>query len=70
MEVYHLINENWDLIKLELKKRYPQLTDGDLNLTKGYEFEMYKNLQAKTGKSRQEFMDELKSILKEKSELL
>ncbi len=70
MEVYNLIQENWDLIKLELKKRYPQLTEGDLNLINGYEFEMFKNLQAKTGKSREEFMAELKAVLKEKSKLL
>jgi hypothetical protein len=65
MENYNPIKENWEALKLELKKRYPQLTDGDLELVEGYEFETFKNLEAKTGKNEEDFMAELKSILRE-----
>lgn len=65
MENYDPIKENWEALKLELKKRYPQLTNGDLELKEGYENEMFKNLQAKTGKTENDFMAEMKSILRE-----
>jgi len=65
MENYDSIKENWEALKLELKKRYPQLTDGDLRLAEGYENETFKNLQAKTGKTENDFMAEMKSMLRQ-----
>ena len=65
MENYDSIKENWEALKLELKKRYPQLTNGDLGFVDGYENEMFKNLEAKTGKNEEDFMAEMKSILRE-----
>ena len=50
---------------MQLKLRYPQLTEGDLEWEEGYEEEMFKNLQIKTGSSREEFLDELNTILME-----
>lgn len=65
MNNYDPIKENWEALKLALKKRYPQLTDGDLELVDGYENEIFKNLQAKTGKTEDDFMAEMKGILRE-----
>lgn len=65
MENYNEIKENWEALKIELKLRYPQLTDGDLELIEGYEHETFKNLEAKTGKSEEKLKTEIKSILQE-----
>lgn len=65
MKDYNEIKENWQALKLELKKKYPQLTDGDLELVAGYENETFKNLQAKTGKDEDAFFTELKSFTAE-----
>ncbi len=65
MKNYDPIKENWEALKLELKRRYPQLTAGDLELKDGYENETFKNLEAKTGKTEDDFMTEMKSILRE-----
>jgi len=61
---YNVIRENWPEIKLKLKAKYPQLTDGDLNYIEGYDNEFFKNLQIKTGKHREELLGELKTISK------
>lgn len=63
MENYNEIKENWQALKIELKKQYPQLTDGDLELIDGYEHELFKNLEAKTGKSEKKIKTELISML-------
>lgn len=43
-----------------------KLTDCDLELVDGYEQETFKNIQVKIGKSEDNFMTEMKSILHEK----
>ena len=65
MENFESIREQWPSLKIQLKLRYPQLNEGDLEWEEGYAKEMFKNLQIKTGKSREEFLDELNSILME-----
>lgn len=39
MKNYDPIKENWEALKLELKKQYSQFTDGDMELVNGYENE-------------------------------
>ena len=65
MANYNEIKDNWEALKIELKLRYPQLTDGDLELVDGYEHETFKNLEAKTGKSEENLKTEIKNILRE-----
>ncbi len=59
-----VIRENWPQIKLKLKAKYPQLTDGDLNYIEGYDHEFFKNLQIKTGRHPEELQGELKNMAK------
>jgi len=59
------VKDNWSSIKVELKERYPQLTEGDLKYIDGYEDELFKNLQIKTGKNRQELLAEINVIMEE-----
>lgn len=53
------IKEHWSEIKVKIKERYPQLTEGDLRYEEGYESEFFKNLQMKLGKTDKELETEL-----------
>ena len=57
------VKDNWPLIKVKLKEKYPQLTEGDLKYEDGYEDELFQNLQMKTGNSREELLVELNKIM-------
>jgi len=57
------VKDNWPVIKVKLKEKYPQLTEGDLKYEDGYEHELFQNLQMKTGNSREELLIVLNKIL-------
>lgn len=63
MNSINQIKNNWGLIKLELKKRYPQLTEADLKYIDGYENEFYRNLEIKLGMNREQLMTILNSLI-------
>ncbi len=63
MEENNSIKDNWPLIKVKLKEKYPQLTEGDLKYLDGYENELFKNLQIKTGNNREELLMEINKIM-------
>ena len=48
MKSKNSIKNNWTEIKLQLKKKYPQLTEADLKYVDGYENEIFHNLIRKT----------------------
>ncbi len=62
MEADKTIKEHWPDIKIGLKSKYPQLTEGDLGYFENYEDEIFKNLQMKTGKTRESLIAEMNAI--------
>ncbi len=56
------IKGNWNEIKGKLKQKYAELTDDDLKFTEGQADELLGKLQKKTGKSRKELIQEIKSL--------
>ncbi len=53
---------SWNIAKGKLKQKYADLTDDDLAYAKGKEDELLGRLQKKTGKARQELIDEIKNL--------
>ncbi|HYX06470.1 MAG TPA: CsbD family protein [Bacteroidales bacterium] len=53
---------NWNEVKGKLKQRYNILTDRDLEFVEGKEEELLGRLQAKTGKKKEELIDEIKTL--------
>jgi hypothetical protein len=62
MKTIDLIKNNWTEIKLQLKKKYPQLTEADLKYAAGYENEFFHNLELKLGMNREQLMTVLSSM--------
>ncbi len=56
------IKGKWNQIKGSLKKKYGNLTDDDLTYIEGEEDQLLGRLQEKTGKSRQELIDEINKM--------
>jgi uncharacterized protein YjbJ (UPF0337 family) len=56
------IKGNWNILKGNLKQKYSKLTDDDLTYVEGKEDELVGRIQKKTGKTRQEVIDELNSM--------
>lgn len=54
------IKGNWNEIKGRLKKKYADLTDDDLTYIDGREDEIIGKIQQKTGRSRDEIIQELR----------
>jgi uncharacterized protein YjbJ (UPF0337 family) len=52
----------WNEIKGKVKQAYGDLTDDDLTHEEGKDDELYGKLQQKTGKTRDEVIDWLKSL--------
>ncbi|RNL55823.1 CsbD family protein [Pedobacter jejuensis] len=52
----------WNELKGKVKQAYGQLTDDDLTLVDGKDDELYGKLQQKTGKTREQVIDWLKSL--------
>lgn len=57
-----ILKGKWNQIKGKLKQKYSELTDDDLRFTEGKEEELLGRLQEKTGKSKDELIDEIKKI--------
>lgn len=62
METTLKIKENWNEVKTELKKKFPNLTDNDLTLNNGNEDELITRLGRKIGKSREEILSTITSL--------
>jgi uncharacterized protein YjbJ (UPF0337 family) len=56
------INANWNVVKGKLKQEYGNLTDDDLKLVEGKEEELIGRIQKKTGKTREQINEFIKSI--------
>lgn len=48
------LNENWEEQKNKLKQKFVALTDNDLMLEEGKKEELFKKLQIKLGKTKEE----------------
>jgi uncharacterized protein YjbJ (UPF0337 family) len=56
------IKGNWEIIKGNLKQKYSELTDDDLTYAEGKEEELLGKLQKKTGKTREQLVDEINNL--------
>jgi hypothetical protein len=56
------IKNNWGIIKLNLKQKYPQLSEADLKYSEGYENVFYHNLELKLGMNREQLITILNSL--------
>lgn len=56
------IKGNWNEIKGKLKQKYGQLTDDDLAYVEGKEDELIGRLQNKTGKKKDELIEEINKM--------
>ncbi|HKJ40443.1 MAG TPA: CsbD family protein [Sunxiuqinia sp.] len=52
----------WNMLKGKFKQRYADLTDDDLVYVEGKEEELLGRIQVKTGKTREEIVDEINKI--------
>lgn len=52
----------WNQVKGHLKQTYGNLTDDDLSYVEGKEDEFLGRLQEKTGRTRDELIDEIRSL--------
>jgi uncharacterized protein YjbJ (UPF0337 family) len=53
------VKGKWNVVKGKLKQQYADLTDDDLMYVEGKEDELLGRLQEKTGKAREELIDEI-----------
>jgi len=56
------IKGNWNEVKGKLKQKYGELTDDDLSYVEGKEDELLGRLQKKTGKSKEQLVDEINKL--------
>lgn len=56
------IKGNWNEIKGKLKQQYGQLTDEDLVFAEGKEDELLGRLQKKTGRTKDDLIEEINKI--------
>ena len=56
------IKGNWNVLKGKLKQSYADLTDDDLKYVEGKEDELLGRLQKKTGKAKEELIDEINKL--------
>lgn len=56
------IRSNWNLVKGKLKQKYAELTDDDLAYIEGKEEELLGRLQKKTGKAKEDLIDEINAL--------
>lgn len=57
---------NWNKIKGNLKQKFSQLTDSDLDYVEGKENELLGRLQRKLGKTKNQIKDLINSLISEK----
>ena len=53
---------NWNEVKGKLKQKYGELSDDDLAYVEGKEDEMLGRLQKKTGKKKEELIEEINNM--------
>ncbi|MCU7496298.1 MAG: CsbD family protein [Ignavibacteria bacterium] len=53
---------NWNIIKGRLKQKYGNLTDDDLRYEEGKDDELIGRIQKKTGQSREEIINYIRSL--------
>jgi len=53
---------NWNQIKGQLKQKYGDLTEDDLTYVEGKEDELLGKLQKRTGKAKEELVDEINKM--------
>lgn len=53
---------NWNEVKGKLKQKYGDLTDDDLALEEGKEDELLGRLQQKTGKAKEQLIEEINKM--------
>lgn len=53
---------NWNIIKGRLKQKYANLTDDDLRYEDGKDDELIGKIQKRTGQSREEIINYIKSL--------
>jgi uncharacterized protein YjbJ (UPF0337 family) len=56
------IKGKWNEVKGKVKQAYAELTDDDLKHEEGKDDELYGRIQQKTGKTRDEVVDWIKSL--------
>ncbi len=56
------IKGNWNEMKGKIKQKYAGLTDDDLTYVEGKEDELLGRLQKKTGKAREDLVDEINRL--------
>ncbi|MDF1571103.1 MAG: CsbD family protein [Bacteroidales bacterium] len=56
------IKGRWNEIKGNLKQKYGNLTDDDLTFAEGKEDELLGRLQQKTGKTKEQLIDEINKL--------
>lgn len=56
------IKGNWNQVKGKLKQKYAELTDDDLVYEEGKEDELLGVIQQKTGKTRDDIVDFIRSL--------
>ena len=57
-----VVKGKWNVVKGKLKQKYGELTDDDLTYVEGKEDELLGRLQEKTGKAREELIEEIKKL--------
>jgi len=65
MERNNILLDNWPLIRKKLTFRYPQLNEIDMDLNEGQEAIILERIESETGKSREEMITEISTILME-----
>ena len=53
---------NWNTLKGKLKQKYADLTDDDLLFIEGKEDELLGRLQKKTGRTKEELVEEINKL--------
>lgn len=56
------IKGKWNVLKGKFKQRYAELTDDDLTYVEGKEDELLGRLQEKTGKAKEELIEEINKL--------
>lgn len=56
------IKGNWNELKGKIKQKYGQLTDEDLAYAEGKEDELLGRLQKKTGKTKDDLIEEINKL--------
>jgi uncharacterized protein YjbJ (UPF0337 family) len=54
---------NWNIIKGKLRKEYGELTEDDLQYTKGQEDELLGRIQRRTGKTKEELKSYIDNVV-------